>query len=393
MKLIQAELQKEIKDRIIRVKEFLAHKKCESMLIESNANLYYLSGRFFRGFVYISLSNEPIWFVIKPQVFEKSENIFFIRKPEDIPDILRNLKYHNPESIALEENELSYSEILRLKALFPDSSLHNASLIMKNIRMVKSSWEISEMMVDGRHHAKVYSEIKNCYKPGMTDLRLQIEIEKHLRLEGALGISRVAGNLMEINMGSVISGDNADNPAPYEFTMGGSGVHPALPVGANGQPIKKGQTVMIDMNGAFNGYQTDMTRVWCLGEISELAKKAHECSMHILRTLEISSEPGLPVKEMYSIATEIVKKFNLSDYFMGHRSQVGFIGHGVGIELNELPVITPKSKDILKKNVTIAIEPKFVIPHVGAVGVENTYVVKDSGLENITVFPEEIQKF
>lgn len=393
MKLIQAELQKEIKDRIIRVKEFLAHKKCESMLIESNANLYYLSGRFFRGFVYISLSNEPIWFVIKPQVFEKSENIFFIRKPEDIPDILRNLKYHNPESIALEENELSYSEILRLKAIFPDSSLHNASLIMKNIRMVKSSWEISEMMVDGRHHAKVYSEIKNCYKPGMTDLRLQIEIEKHLRLEGALGISRVAGNLMEINMGSVISGDNADNPAPYEFTMGGSGVHPALPVGANGQPIKEGQTVMIDMNGAFNGYQTDMTRVWCLGEISELAKKAHECSMHILRTLEISSEPGLPVKEMYSIATEIVKKFNLSDYFMGHRSQVGFIGHGVGIELNELPVITPKSKDILKKNVTIAIEPKFVIPHVGAVGVENTYVVKDSGLENITVFPEEIQKF
>ena len=75
---------------------------------------------------------------------------------------------------------------------------------------------------------------------------------------------------------------------------------------------------------------------------------------------------------------------------MGHAHKAGFIGHGVGIELNEIPVVMERSKDILAENMTIAIEPKFVIPHVGAVGVENTYRVTSAGLENLTVFPEDL---
>ena len=77
---------------------------------------------------------------------------------------------------------------------------------------------------------------------------------------------------------------------------------------------------------------------------------------------------------------------------MGHRQQASFIGHGVGIELNEMPVVTARSKDHLLENMTIALEPKFVIPHVGAVGIENTYVVTSEGLRPLTVFPDEIQE-
>ena len=80
----------------------------------------------------------------------------------------------------------------------------------------------------------------------------------------------------------------------------------------------------------------------------------------------------------------------LSDYFMGHRNKAKFIGHGIGIELNEKPVVMNRNRQPLLENMTIALEPKFVIPHVGAVGVENTYCIKESGLENLTVFPEEL---
>ena len=393
MKLIPDNFKSEINSRIEKIKKEMIKMGAEEVLIASNANIYYSTGRFFRGYVFISSEGLILWFVIKPQVYDKENNVFFIRKPEEIPDILKEKGFKEVRIIGLEENELYYSDLMRLKALFPKASLINASPIIKSARMTKTPWEINEMRQDGLHHIKVYGEIKDCYKPGMSDLQLQIEIEKRLRLEGALGISRVAGNLMEINLGSVISGDNADNPGPYEFTMGGEGLNPALPVGANNSVIMKGQTVMIDMNGAFNGYQTDMTRVWSLGETSELAKKAHDCSIKILRHLEKAALPGVPVKNLYEIAVKIVEDSQLKDYFMGHKSQVGFIGHGVGIELNELPVLTPRSKDILRENMTIAIEPKFVIPHIGAVGVENTYVVTSTGLENLTVFPEEIQKF
>ena len=393
MKLIPKDFLNEINLRVSKIKKGLYKYGAKAILIGANANIYYASGRFFRGYIYIPLEGEPLWFVMKPQIFEKETQIFYIRKPEEIPGILKELNYPSIDSVALEESDLSYSDIIRLKALFPDSALINGSSIMKQTRMVKTSWEIEEMKTDGLHHTKVYGEVKDCYKPGMTDLQLQIEIEKRLRLEGALGVSRVSGNLMEINLGSVISGENADNPGPYEFTMAGAGVHQSLPVGADGSPILHGNTVMIDMNGAFNGYQTDMTRVWSLGETSELAKKAHNCSIQILHTLEKEALPGIAVKELYEIAMKIVEEEELKEYFMGHNSQVGFIGHGVGIELNELPVITPRSKDILQENMTLAIEPKFVIPHVGAVGIENTYVVTKSGLKNITPFPEEIMKF
>ena len=393
MKLIPDNFINEINLRIDKIKAELVKNNADAALVGANANIYYTTGRFYRGYVFISLDKKPVWFVIKPQVYEKEDEVIYIRKPEEIPSKLYEAGYSLPSSIALEENDLTYADILRLKALFPDAELINASPLLKRARMVKTFWEIEEMKIDGIHHTKVYNEVKECYKPGMTDLELQIEIEKKLRLEGALGVSRVSGNLMEINLGSVISGNNADNPGPYEFTMAGSGVHQSLPVGADNSPILEGNTVMIDMNGAFNGYQTDMTRVWSLGETSELAKKAHDCSIKILRSLESNGVPGFPVKEMYDLAIGLVEKENLKEYFMGHNSQVGFIGHGVGIELNELPVITPRSKDILEENMTLAIEPKFVIPGIGAVGIENTYVVSKKGLINITPFPEEIMKF
>ena len=86
----------------------------------------------------------------------------------------------------------------------------------------------------------------------------------------------------------------------------------------------------------------------------------------------------------------MTREAGLEGKFMGHRHQAGFIGHGVGITINELPVLSPRSKDILEENNIIAIEPKFVIDKVGAVGVENTYRVGADGLERLTVCREEL---
>lgn len=392
MKLINDKLNEEIRLRISKIQEIMSSSATEAVLLASNVNIYYSSGRFYRGYVFIPLKGEPVWFVVKPDVFQPEESVVAIRKPELIADELLKRGYSLPASLGLEFDDLSYSNIIRLKNIFPDAEITNASSILKKARMIKTPWEIEQMKIDGIHHANVYRKISQCFRPGMTDLRFQIEIEKELRLEGVLGVSRVAGNLMDINLGSVVSGENADSEGPYEFTMTGEGVDPSLPVGANGSEIKKGTTVMVDMNGLFNGYQTDMTRVWAYGEIPELALKAHDCSIRILHELQELALPGVPVTDLFFKAQELVKEEGLSDYFMGHKNKVSFIGHGVGIELNELPVVTGRSKDLLCRNMTLALEPKFVIPHVGAVGIENTYVVTDSGLQNLTEFPEEILK-
>lgn len=389
--LIIPELREEVALRLRRLSNLMRDNGMDAILIGSNANIYYAAGRFFRGYVYLTSSGETFYFVIRPNSFSEADNVVMIRKPEMIPDELSKRGTTAPGTLGLELDTLPYSDIMRLSKVFPDAKMLNASGVLREARQVKTPYEIKLMKEDGLHQAAVYHKITRLYKRDMTDVEFQIEIERVLRQEGSLGFLRVAGQLMEINMGSVISGDNADAPSPYDFAMGGSGVSPALPGGASGEIMHVGQTVMVDVNGCFNGYQTDMTRVWRIGEVSDLAVKAHECSRRILRELEKTACPGVEVCELYRCAEAIVEEEGLQDYFMGHRQHVAFIGHGVGIELNETPAITPRCRDLLKADMTLAIEPKFVIPGVGAVGVENTYVVRPDGLECITPFPEEMQ--
>ena len=392
MKLIPSDLLPEINTRIESIKKNMKACGLDAILVSSTANIYYTTLRVFRGYVYISIDRNPVWFVIKPDIFEDMENLVAIRKPEMIPSELEKAGFPLPKKVGLEYDGMSYSEIERLKKVFPTAEFANGSYLLSLTRMVKTPWEVDRIKQDGTHQSEVYRRVIHCYKEDMTDLELQIEIERVLRLEGCLGYTRTAGSMMDINMGSLIAGENADAPSPFDFSMGGAGVCPALPVGANGTTLKPGETVMIDMSGSFNGYQSDMTRVWRVGEIPHIAYKAHDCSRSILRACESIGKPGAKVADLYNEAVRIATGEGLSDYFMGHRQKVKFIGHGVGIDLNELPVITANSPYVLEENMVLAIEPKFVIPEIGAVGIENTYVVTPEGLKTLTIFPEEIQE-
>lgn len=392
MIFIPEELRPELMLRVERLQLLMREAHLNAILVSGATNIFYLAGRVFRGYVYVPAEGNPLYFVMRPQVYAQTEDLVYIRKPEQIPDELGIREIEIPATLGLELDNLTYTETMRLKKVFGSFHMENASVVLGNARMVKTPYEIRLMKADGAHQAAVYHRVTKCYSPDMTDVEFQIEIERVLRREGCLGFVRTNGRMMEINLGSVIAGDNADCPGPYDFTMGGAGTDPSLPVGAVGEILRPGMSVMVDMNGSFNGYQTDMTRVWRIGDLPDIAYKAHDCSRKILRELEKLALPGVKCSEMYDRAVAIVREDNLADYFMGHRQKAGFIGHGVGIELNERPVIMARDHTELKENMTLAIEPKFVIPGVGAVGDENTYRVTASGLENLTVFPEEIQE-
>ena len=374
-----------------RIKSLMASKGIDAAIIADNANIFYLSHSVFRGYIYLTRDREPVYFIIKPFGLQ-GDKWNYIRKPEMIPEILSLKEIEMPKVLGLELDDVSYSTVSRLKKIFPSAELADFSTVMREARMVKDEEELNLIREDGRKHAAVYHRIPMLYKSGMTDVEFQIEIERMLRLEGCLGYLRTSGSLMEINMGSVLNGDNADVPTPYDFAVGGGGVDLSLPVGADGRIMRPGTSVMVDMNGNFNGYQTDMTRTWAVGEVPQIAVDAHNLSIEICRTLEKEGCPGVPVKALYEKAIELVRRKGFEKYFMGHVQQSQFIGHGVGIQLNEWPVVMAKSPHILEKNMVIALEPKFVIPKVGALGIENTYIVSENRLENVTKAPEELQE-
>ena len=388
--LLTPDHQHEYELRLAKIRSALINKKADGILIASTVNIFYVTGAVFYGYIYIPADGDSQYFIVRPAEVEATVPVESIRKPEQIPAILAG-RGINPKKIALEYGDLLYADVVRLQRAFEGCEFIDGTAVMREARLTKTDMEIAKMREDGVHQAAVYSRIDSCWRPDMTDVEFQIEIEHVLRREGCLGYLRAAGSRMELNMGSLIAGDNADNPGPYDFAMGGAGADPSLPAGAAGIIIKPGMSVMVDMNGGFNGYQTDMTRTWfCGSEIPEKALRAHECSRAILRELE-KATPGTVISEMYHTAVRMAEAAGLADYFMGHRQKASFIGHGVGIELNEQPVIMARNHDPLEENMTIALEPKFVIPGVGAVGVENTYQVTPDGLRTLTVLDEELK--
>lgn len=369
--------------RLRRMASLLDSTGTDAVLITGNADKYYLTGRVFSGWLLVSREGLIRAFVKRP-VSLQGNNIVSVRKPEEIilPDTISTL--------GLGLTTLNTADYLRLATHFQGIRLTDCSGIMRSARAVKTPYETELIRRSGQMHEQVYRLIPSLYRPGMTDLQLQIEIEHALRSAGCLGQFRISGDSMELFMGNILAGDNADTPSPYDFAMGGGGQHPSLPVGADGTVISPGMSVMVDANGNFTGYMTDMTRTFALGKLTPLALKAHQCSVNICHRLSAAMVPGAKAADLYREASAIACENGLGDFFMGHRQKAGFIGHGVGIEVNESPVIAPKSRDIIMEGNIIALEPKFVIPGTGAVGIENTYCVTDAGTECLTNAPEEI---
>lgn len=385
----QEELTKDLEIRRRRLQAAMKAMDVEACVLSTSVNVFYMTGMVYNGYYYLPSEGKPIHFVKRPEGVS-FDNTVYIRKPEQIVEELTNLGVREPENMLLETDVIPFGECNRLLKTFGLSEAANASTLLRKIRSVKTDFELEQVKACARRHEAVYKLIPSVYRHGMTDIELQVEIERLMRLHGSLGIFRSYGENMDIYMGSLLAGENAEAPSPFDFALGGAGVNPILPLGASGQKVLDGQTIMVDMAGNYSPWMTDMTRVFSVGKTLDIAYEAHQVSIEIHNRVMDIAKPGVGCADLYNLSMEIVKAHKLEDYFMGTKQQAKFVGHGLGLEINEPPVLTPRSKEILEPNVVFALEPKFVIPEVGAVGIENTYVITQEGIEKLTILEENI---
>ena len=382
-------LQPELKLRRDKIRSLMVSQGIDAALITCNANLIYTYGCVVSGYLYLPLHSPALLFFKRPNNIT-GEHSFPIRKPEQIVDILKEKGLPLPTKLMLEGDELPYTEYVRLAGLFPDAEVVNGTPLIRQARSVKTAIEIEMFRRSGAAHTKAYEQIPSVYQPGMTDRQLSVEIERLMRLEGCLGIFRVFGQSMEIFMGSLLAGDNAAVPSPYDFALGGKGLDPSLPGGVSGTLLQAGQCFMVDMGGNFYGYMGDMSRVFSIGKLPEQAYAAHQTCLETQEEIVAMAKPGTVCEDMYNKAIEIVTKAGFADYFMGVDQKAKFIGHGIGLEINEMPVLAPRMKQELEPGMVFALEPKIVLPGIGPVGIENSWAVTTDGLEKLTLCKEEI---
>lgn len=380
----------ELKLRRDKIRALMAQQEIDAALITCNVNLIYTYGRVVSGYLYLPLNAPARLFIKRPNNIE-GEHIHPIRKPEQLPDLLKECGLPLPAKLMLEGDELSFTEYSRLASCFPETEVVSCgTTLIRQARSVKTPMEIEMFRRSGAAHSKAYEQIPSVYQSGMTDRQLSIEIERLMRLEGCLGIFRVFGQSMEIFMGSLLAGDNATAPSPYDFALGGEGLDPSLPGGVNGTLLQAGQSLMVDLGGNFNGYMGDMSRVFSVGKLPEKAYAAHQTCLEIQEAVTAMAKPGTVCEDLYNTAIEMVTKAGFADYFMGVDQKAKFIGHGIGLEINEMPVLAPRMKQELEPGMVFALEPKIVLPGIGPVGIENSWAVTADGLEKLTLCKEEI---
>jgi Xaa-Pro aminopeptidase len=195
-----------------------------------------------------------------------------------------------------------------------------------------------------------------------------------------------------MHYGTVSAGSSACYPCYFDGPDGLEGLYPAAHQGGGERVIEPGRTVLVDFVGGAGGYLADRTRVFCAGEPPAEAREAHRFCLEVQREIVSRVKPGAVPSAIFEEVQAVVEDSPWADRFMGWgENRVSFLGHGVGLDLDELPILARRFDDPLVPGHVLAIEPKIFLGETGGVGVENTWVVTDDGCRNVTDGPEEIR--
>jgi len=385
--------QEEIEKRIKNLQSHLKKEKIESCLILQNVDLFYFSGTIQRSYLFIPDQGDSLLMVQKDFDRARKEsplkNILPIERPKVISQILK--KHGGLKRIGLECDVLPVTHFRQLEKMFPESEFVDISKAIKQVRMIKSPYEIGQL----KHSAKILDEVfdyaKRVMKLGMTE----IEAESHLielgRLRGHQGLTRMRAWNQDMVNACVLSGNSGSVLTHLDVSVIGPGISPAFPQGSSYKRIKKNVPIQIDFSVAYDGYTTDGARTYVMGTLSKNLLKAYEVILEIRDEMENIAKPGVPCSHLYHLSSQIVRKRGLEDYFIGtKKDQAPFVGHGIGLEIDEFPLLARGFTQPLEIGMVFAFEPKFIFPEIGAVALEDDYVVTEDGVEKITYADDQI---
>lgn len=368
--------------------------QAQGILVFSRLNIYYFSGSFASGVFWLPLSGEPILLCRRGDERAKIESpinhIYSFRSYSDIETILNDLGFSLPKLVAGEMNGLSWALSNSLTKHLPAHRFIPADKIIGMSRAKKSEWELNILREAGSKHAKCLTKLlPPLLHDGISELEICHKISEIFFSEGHLGILRMENYGEEVFLGLVSVGDSANYPSVFNGPVGLRGVHPATPyMGSAEVRWTTGKPLTIDNGFNLAGYITDKTQVYWLGDKENMpvnAIKAHDFCIDLQNKIIELLRPGTLPNEIWNHCLAKVERSEWRDGFMGlGKNKVFFVGHGIGLAIDEYPVLANGFDLPLEEGMTLAIEPKIGIPGFGMVGVENTFEVTTDGGKCLT---------
>ncbi len=379
-------LPAEIERRLTAFQQALRAAAIDCALLIEASDLVYLTGVMADAHLLVPADGEPILLVRRSlervQADSPLEDVRPFRSFKELPPLLTEL---GARRIGLELDVLPAARYLRYRDLLPDAELVDVSDVLAGVRAVKSTWELTMIGKAAEQVAAAFAAAPALVAEQPTDRAIQIELEHLMRQAGHQGPLRFRGLNGQMFYGAVLAGPDGAIAPWADTPLGGPGPSAAVGKGPGGWEIRDGDAVTVDLVGGWEGYLADATRTFFRGTPNPQLAEALAVCESILAALEELMVPGTPAEQLYLRGLELATEAGFGDHWMGHGpGRVRFVGHGVGLEINERPFLAQGFTDPLAFGNVIAVEPKLVFPGLGAVGVENTYAVDRDGPIRLT---------
>jgi Xaa-Pro dipeptidase len=359
----------------------------EIAIIISKINQFYFTGTMQEGMLIIPRNNEASYWVRRSYERAVDESFFQLIKPMESYRDAAEFVGKPSGTVLLETEVVPLAMYQRLNRYFSFNDVKPVEPCIAAIRSIKSSYELSLMEQAGNIHKLVLEErLPNLLREGMSEAELAVELYSVMVKEGHQGVARFSMFDTEMILGHICFGESSIYPTYFNGPGGNYGMGPAVPVlGSHENKLKKGDLVFVDVGCGFDGYHTDKTITCMFGEaIPEEAILEHHKCVDIQNQIAAMLKPdNIPADIYNSIINNLSPEFTKNFMGFGNR-RVKFLGHAIGLHIDELPVIAEGFYEPLQEGMVFALEPKKGIENVGMVGIENTFIVTKDGGKCIT---------
>jgi len=383
--------REEVMQRIRTMQTLLASKELDGALFIIPIDVYYFTGTRQNSTLWIPVEGEPLLLVRKSFVRAREDSPIADIRPFPSSKEFPSLFADRVKKIGFTFDVAPVQQLNFYSKLLFGCEFIDISALYREQRSVKSPWELEQMHASADRLCEVFAQVPQFLRPGMREIDLAAEFECRLRKAGSEGFVRMRAFNQELFQGLAVSGSCAEQHGFFDGPITGRGLSAASPQGASTEMIRNNVPIVMDFAGTFNGYIVDMTRMFVIGSLGPELLHAFETALDIQTYVAENLKTGNICEALFAGALEIADRAGLGKNFMGAPGEnAKFVGHGVGLELDEFPALAQGFKVPLQAGQVIAVEPKFVLPGMGVIGIENEFAVDNNGGVRITKLNDDI---
>jgi Xaa-Pro aminopeptidase len=368
-----------------RLQQVMREQGIDAFILIHDIALYYFTGTIQNGYLLVPAEGESVFFIRKSVSRGRQDYAGRVEPLGSMADLAAMIPKEKPV-IALEFDVTPMTYFNRLQKTFPDAIWKDGTSIVRELRMIKSAQEIEKIREAARVLDTALNRVLGHIRPGMTEYELLAKVDYEMKLMGHIGFMKCRGYNQYATCGVILSGAAAAVPAFFDGPAGGEGISRANPQGAGNSRFERNSPILLDVGCCVDGYVIDQTRTAVIGKLPDELQRAYEVTESIARETERQMRPGVVCEDLYDMSLKMAEDAGLLDHYMGYKDdRARFLGHGIGLELDELPVLAERFKTRLAPGMVIATEPKFTFPGQGVVGTEDSYLITETGWERLSL--------